>query len=388
MPKSPYKKKIFIVAGEASGDLHAAELIKEIKRQAPDTEIVGIGGDKMIEAGANILIHQSKIAVMGVVEIAACIRHILNALNLSKTYLQKEHPDLVILIDYPGFNLMLAKHAHKLGIPVFYYICPQVWAWRKGRVKKIKRYVTKAAVILPFEEKFLKTHGVDATFVGHPLLDVVKMENNAKEILNNNNIDTNKKIITLLPGSRHGEVKKIFPVLVQSIKFIKKELPHIETVVGLAPSIDKKFLIDLLKEDDKRLINNIKFYSGNIYNLIGHSSLVLAASGTVTLETAILETPLIVVYILNQISYLLAKLLVDVPYVSLVNLVANKEIVPELLQKDANSLNIAKHAVKLLKDENKIYRMKQELKRIKKLLGSNGAAKRAAYLALSLVKSS
>ena len=388
MPQPLNKKKIFIVAGEASGDLHAAELIKEIKKQAPDTEIVGIGGDKMIEAGANILIHQSKIAVMGVVEIAACIRHILNALNISKTYLQKEHPDLVILIDYPGFNLMLAKHAHKLGIPVFYYICPQVWAWRKGRVRKIKRYVTKAAVILPFEEKFLKTHGVDASFVGHPLLDVVRMENNAKKILNNKNIDTNKKIVTLLPGSRHGEVKKIFPVLVQSIKLIKKELPHIEAVVGVAPSIDEKFLIDLIKEKDKRLIDNMKFYSGNIYNLIGHSSLVLAASGTVTLETAILETPLIVVYILNQLSYFLAKLLVDVPYVSLVNLVANKKIVPELLQKEANSLNIAKHAIKLLKDDNETYRIKQSLKEVKKLLGSKGAANRAAHLALSLVKSS
>jgi len=388
MPQPLNKKKIFIVAGEASGDLHAAELIKELKKQAPNIKIEGIGGDKMIEAGANILIHQSKIAVMGVVEIAACIRHILNALNISKTYLQKEHPDLVILIDYPGFNLMLAKHAHKLGIPVFYYICPQVWAWRKGRVRKIKRYVTKAAVILPFEEKFLKTHGVDASFVGHPLLDVVRMENNAKKILNNKNIDTNKKIVTLLPGSRHGEVKKIFPVLVQSIKLIKKELPHIEAVVGVAPSIDEKFLIDLIKEKDKRLIDNMKFYSGNIYNLIGHSSLVLAASGTVTLETAILETPLIVVYILNQLSYFLAKLLVDVPYVSLVNLVANKKIVPELLQKEANSLNIAKHAIKLLKDDNETYRIKQSLKEVKKLLGSKGAANRAAHLALSLVKSS
>jgi len=380
--KNLNKKKIFIVAGEASGDLHGSQLIKEIKKRAPDVEIVGIGGDKMIEAGANILIHQSKIAVMGLIEIIACIKHIRHALNVSKNYLRYQKPDLLILIDYPGLNLILAKYAYKLGVPVFYYICPQIWAWRKNRVKKIKRYVKKAAVILPFEEEFLKEHGIDAQFVGHPLLDVVKMDSDALKKLHDANISTQKKIITLLPGSRYGEVKKILPPLVRSIPIIKKEIPDIEVVVGLAPSIDKRFLTKLIKQD---LGYNIKFYSGNIYNLIGHSSLVLAASGTVTLETAILGTPMIVTYILNQLSYILAKILVDVPYVSLVNLVANKKIVPELLQKEANSSNIAKQAIILLKDNNKIEAMRYELKQVKRLLGSKGAAKRAAYLALSLI---
>ncbi len=379
------KKKIFIVAGEASGDLHASKLIQEMKKQTPNIEIVGIGGDKMIEAGARILIHQSKIAVMGVVEIAACIKHIRYALKVSKDYLSNNKPDLLILIDYPGFNLILAKYAHKLGIPVFYYICPQIWAWRKGRVKKLKRYVTKAAVILPFEEKFLKTHGIDATFVGHPLLDVVTMEDNAIKKLTQANIDIKKRIITLLPGSRYGEVKRIFPNLVKSIDIIRQELSDTEAVVGLAPSIDKNFLIDIIKKVDIKLLQYIKFYNGNIYNLIGCSELVLAASGTVTLEAAILEAPLIVVYILNSVSYILARLLVDVPYVSLVNLVANKKIVPELLQKEANSLNIAKYAIDLLKNKNKISTMRQELKQVKELLGSKGAAKRAAQIALSMI---
>lgn len=379
-------KSIFIIAGEASGDLHGSGLIRAIRVRLPDCEIAGIGGPRMLDAGLKAIFPSSRLAVVGLVEIFAQIGPILSAFYKTRAYLKKERPDLLILIDYPGFNLLVARYARRLGIPVFYYISPQVWAWHQGRVKRLKRLVDGMAVILPFEEEFFSRHGMKVNFVGHPLLDSVRTKVSKEEFCRLNSLALNSPIVGLLPGSRRGEIQRIFPILARAACLISQSRADVQFVVAVAPSMDVQFMKDMVKGYSNGDDLDIRFVQGQTYDAIGASSLVIAASGTVTLEIAILGVPLIVTYKVSPLSYYLGRHLIKVSYASLVNLVAGRRVAPEFLQNEATPEGLAGEALAILGDDARREEMIQDLTLVSERLGRPGAADRAADIALGLLK--
>lgn len=380
------QKSFFIIAGETSGDLHGAGLVRAIKTRLPHAVIAGIGGPKMVDAGLKAIFPISRLAVVGLVEIMAHIGPILSAFYKTMVYLKKNRPDILILIDYPEFNLLIARYAKGLGIPVFYYISPQVWAWRQGRVKRLRRLVDEMAVILPFEENFFSKHGVKTHFVGHPLLDVVRIRSSRDEFCRIHKLSSNSPIVSLLPGSRYGEIQRLFPILTGSADIISRSRPDVQFVAAVAPSIDIGFLQNMVKKGVNRDALNIRFIQGGTYEAIAASSLVIAASGTVTLEAAILGTPLIVTYKVSPLSYYIGRHLIKVPYASLVNLIAGRMVAPEFLQYDATPEAIAGEALAILSDDARRKDIIHDLATVTGLLGRPGAAERAADLAIGLLE--
>ncbi len=376
-----------IIAGEASGDLHGANLVRAMKKRAPELNFFGMGGIELQSAGVQLLFDAQRIAVVGVVEVLAHLSDILSAQKILRKSMVENRPGLVILIDFPDFNLWLAKKAKKLGIPIFYYISPQVWAWRSGRVKTMAQRVNKIGVILPFEEKFYRDRGVEAHYVGHPLLDTVKVNMDRTTFCGKHGLPLSKKMVGLMPGSRRKELASLLPTMISAMKKMQRQseeelvflLPIASTLTekdlsenGLDVN-DNSFKIHILREDR--------------YELMAFCDTVIAASGTVTLELAILETPMVVVYKVSPKTYFLGKLLVKLEYFSLVNLIADDPFVIELLQENASSENIAKETLRLLQDENKQSEMKKNFHQLKKKLGSAGASDQAAELAFSLLDS-
>ncbi len=392
--------QVFVIAGEASGDLHGSNLIRALKSRLPQARFVGIGGPKMEEAGLELLFPSSELAVVGVVEVIGHIRPILKAFGRTTAWLRKERPDLLILIDYPEFNLQVAGRAKKLGIPIFYYISPQVWAWRQGRVKKLRRLVDRMAVILPFEKAFFRSRGMEVTFVGHPLLDVVKAEVSKTEFCREAGLNPERPIVGLVPGSRKSEISRLFPVMAGAAERIFQDRQNVQFVVPLAPSLDPGILesfncpitISFATDPHRQLqteksLNHpiIRVVQGQTYDAIAASDLILAASGTVTLEAAILGTPMVVTYKVSLITCLLGKCLIKVPFASLVNLVAGRQVVTEIIQQDVTPERLSQEALSLLRDDAGRENMIKDLKEVKNALGGSGAAERAADLAMELI---
>ncbi len=365
---------IFIVAGEASGDMHGANLIKALKAAIPGVKVAGIGGPKMREAGLECLYAAEKLAVVGLTEVITHLKDIWLARQRARRFLSTQRPDLFIPIDYPDFNFGLAAFAKKLGIPVLYYISPQVWAWRRNRVKKIAKIVDKMAVILPFEEEFYRRYGINATFVGHPLLDIMPPPTP---------INLVNPTIGLLPGSRRSEIKHILPLMLETASILHKKRPVLKFVLPVAPTLDLGWLKQFVHCYPYRLPLSLEKAS---YELIQRCSFLLVASGTATLETAILERPFVVIYRLSTLSYLLGRMLVKVPYIGLVNWVAGEKIIPEFIQEKAKPALIAQYVLETLANQEKIKQIKDRLKRIRQCLGSPGVAQRVAQLARELVK--
>ncbi|MEA1990682.1 MAG: lipid-A-disaccharide synthase [Thermodesulfobacteriota bacterium] len=378
--------QVFVIAGEASGDLHGSNLIHALKSRLPQARFVGIGGPKMEEAGLELLFPSSDLAVVGVVEVIGHIRPILKAFGRTTAWLRKERPDLLILIDYPEFNLLVAGRAKKLGIPIFYYISPQVWAWRQGRVKKLRRLVDRMAVILPFEKAFFKSRGMEVTFVGHPLLDVVKAEVSKTEFCKKAGLNPEKPIVGLVPGSRKSEISRLFPVMAGAAERIFQDRQDVQFVVPLAPSLDpgilEPFNHQITKSPNHPIVRVVK---GQTYDAIAASDLILAASGTVTLEAAILGTPMVVTYKVSPITCFLGKCLIRVPFASLVNLVAGRLVVIEIIQRDVTPERLSQEALSLLRGHAGRENMIKDLKEVKNALGGSGAAERAADLAMELI---
>ncbi len=379
------RPKIFVIAGETSGDLHGAGLITAIKAKRPDVEVTGIGGPKMIEAGQEAIFPSSRLAVVGLVEVFSHLGPILSAFNETRAYLKKVRPDLLILIDYPDFNLIVAGMAKRLGIPVFYYIGPQVWAWRQGRVGKLKSLVDRMAVILPFEEEFYADRGLKVNFVGHPLLDCVKAGSSKEEFCVSHGLYPDRPIIALLPGSRHGEVRRVFPVMLEAARIMAQTRPEAQFAIAVAPSLGLQQLKDMTKGHPNGTCPEIRFVQGMTYDVMAASDLAIAASGTVTLEAAILGCPVVVIYKLSPLTYFLGRRFIKVPYASLVNLIAGKKVVPELLQNDATPEGLAKEALLLLDNGPRRQKIIQGLDAVRMRLGEPGAADRAAGLALELL---
>lgn len=366
--------KYYIIAGEASGDLHGSNLMKALKKKDPAAEFRFWGGDLMAAQGGTLVKHYKDLAFMGFLEVAKNLRTILNNIKYCKQDIKNHQPDILILVDYPGFNLRIAKFAKELGIKVVYYISPQLWAWKEGRVEIIKKYVDEMMVILPFEEDFYKKHGVHSHFVGHPLLDAISdlQEINTENFKAENGLNK-KEIIALLPGSRKQEVEKMLEMMLSVRPYFKEY----QFVIAGAPSLPKDFYQTYV--DD-----NVHFVSNKTYDLLRCSKAALVTSGTATLETALLNVPEVVCYRGSKISYAIAKRLVkNINYISLVNLIMDREVVKELIQNDLNTKNLVEELKKII-DGDKRAQVLNDYELLRKKLGGSGASDHAAEVILKV----
>lgn len=374
-----------IVAGEASGDLHGSRLITAMRAKRPDLRVSGVGGVELAAAGVEIIFPSSKIAVVGFFEVISHLADIITAQKRLRRRLTERRPQLLILIDFPDFNLLLAAHAKKLGIPIFYYISPQVWAWRSGRVKTIGRLADSIGVILPFEEDFYRSRGVAAHYVGHPLLDSVQAELSREAFCTMFEIDPSRRLIGILPGSRSKEIRQLLPIFLESaVAYQRRADTRPVFLIPQASTVSEGELAEN-GVDRYRSLLDIRIISSHRYDLMAACDAVLAASGTVTLEVLLLGTPLVVAYKLSPRTYQIGRLLVRVPYFALVNLIAGEEIVPELLQDEARADRISEALFQLVHDPLRRARMKQDFARVRALLGTAGASDRAADLAVNLI---
>lgn len=364
----------YIIAGEASGDLHAANLIREIRLNDTSANVRAWGGDRMAQEGAVLVKHYKDLAFMGFVEVLMNLRAIFHNLNFCKTDIVTFQPDVIILVDYPGFNLRIAEWAHKQGIRVFYYISPQIWAWKKSRVKQIRRTVEKMFVILPFEKEFYQKFGVEVDFVGHPLLDAIDAETSehplkADEFISRNKL-TNKPLIALLPGSRKQE---IFSMLQHMLSVIN-DFPEYQFVIAGVNVLPLSFYQSIIGTQPVKLV------FGQTHDLLRSSTAALVTSGTATLETALLNVPEVVCYKGGYLSYLIARKLIKIKYISLVNLIMNRAVVKELIQNQLNRANIKYELNRLLNMPDEKKRIFSDYTELRHLLGDKGASKKTAQL--------
>jgi lipid-A-disaccharide synthase len=364
--------RLMIISGEASGDLHGSGVVKELKKLDKDIDIFGIGGNKMQAAGMELVYHSKELSVMGFVEVLKKLPVIRSVEKTLETLLQKRRPDALLLIDYPGFNLRFAKKAHKLGIKIFYYISPQIWAWHRSRIKQIKNLITKMFVVLPFEIDIYRKAQVDVEFVGHPLLDVIGTPQARPEFCARYGLDKSKPIIGLFPGSRKQELDNIFPTMLQAVEELRTKF-NAEIVVGAASALEGDYIKSFLDEN-----TGVRIIQNATYDLMKNSDVAVVTSGTATLETACFQTPMVIVYKTSWLTYLIGRLLVHIKHIGLVNILAGKTIVPELIQHKANAYRIAKEAGKYLADKAYCENTRQELSVIFKKLGQPGAASRVA----------
>jgi lipid-A-disaccharide synthase len=367
--------KYYIISGEASGDLHGSNLVKEIFKRDSDASIRAWGGDLMQEAGANVVKHYRDLAFMGFAEVISNIGTILKNFKVCKADILNFNPDVLILIDYPGFNLRMAEFAHKKGIKVFYYISPQIWAWKQNRVKKIKAFVDEMYVILPFEKDFYAKFDVDVHFVGHPLIDAVsqfKKELPDRESFFKEYGMSDRPLVLLMPGSRKQEISKMLPLMLK----VAANHPEYHFVIAGAPGQEVSYYREFIGDSDVQLI------SGKTYQLLSYARAALVASGTATLETAIFKVPQVVCYRGGFVSYVIAKNLVKIEYISLVNLIMNREVVKELIQNDLNLKKLETEFVKIAKDGEARSQQLTDYELLYEKLGGEGASALTAELML------
>lgn len=373
------KKKLLIIAGEASGDLHGAALLTELKLLDDSLEIIGIGGDRMVNSGMKPIYHINDMSFLGFVEV---IKHLPFIRKVKKKLIaiaKKEHIKTVVLIDYPGFNLSIAKSFKSLGIKNIYYISPQIWAWGKGRIKKIEKLIARMIVFFPFEKELYNNHNVKGDFVGHPLvkkIDEFKFLNK-NELFKKYNLIENKEILLLLPGSRYQELNRIFPDIILAAQNLSKDF-NMQTVIACADNVDETFFNSFKKQ------YNFKVIKGDTYNLIKNSKFAIVKSGTSTLETSIIGTPFIVVYKTNFLTYLIGKSLIKINNIALANIVAEKNIVPELIQSQVNAKTVYEQSKKFILNPNLYNKIKSDLGLIKnKLMTEGNPSKKAAEIIYS-----
>lgn len=363
--------RYYIIAGEASGDLHASNLMKEIKFLDNKSIFRGWGGDLMQLQGMELVKHYKELAFMGFVEVLANLGTIFNNLKICKYDIIEFKPDALILIDYPGFNLRIAEWASKNNIRVFYYISPQVWAWHQSRIKKMKKYIERLFVILPFEKEFFSKHQMDVNYVGHPLLDAIESYkcNDNNEINGFNNSD--KPVVAILPGSRRQEIKTMLPYMLN----IAKEHSDLHFVIAAVNSVPEYLYTNLHEKT-----SNISIIYGQTYNLLKIAKYALVTSGTATLETALFKVPQIVCYKGSFISYLIARNFIKVKYISLVNLIMDKPLVKELIQNEMNLENLKNEFSRLLNDKKYILEILAGYNQLDEILGGKGASANTAKL--------
>ncbi|MDP6532360.1 MAG: lipid-A-disaccharide synthase [Candidatus Marinimicrobia bacterium] len=362
----------FLVAGETSGDIHGSNLIKEMLLQSPNASFLGHGGNNMSEAGMTVLEHTDDLSVVGFTEVIKHLPYFTKVMGETLGAIREAKPSRIILIDYPGFNLRLAKNIHGLGIPITYFIMPQVWAWKESRVKALRKYIDQAICIFPFEQEWFESRGVPAFFVGHPFAESAMNGNNSDTFYSKHHFEKERPILTLLPGSRQQEVERHLPIFIDTYRMLKIDLPELQCVLGKAPGISIEQIPDDVRIEDE-----------NVQSAIECGTAALAASGTVTLECAVLDTPAVVSYRLSALSYQFIKRISKVPYVSIVNLIAGREIVPEYLQSSMTAANLSKAVLPLLSKSNERKTMILGYEEVRRTLGLPGVYQRAAEAILS-----
>ncbi len=373
-----------ISAGEASGDLHAANLVKALHQLDSSIKVTGMGSDKLREVGVNLLVDCADIAVVGIVEVLAKYRQIKQALNILADDIRKNPPDLLILVDYQEFNFRLAKIARPLGVKVLFYISPQVWAWRPHRVHTIGKLIDMMAVLFPFEEKFYRNANVPVTFVGHPLVDETRPNKTPDACYTEYSLSPDKQIIGLFPGSRKGEIKRVLPVLLDASELIQKKHPNAQFILPVASTLSVEFVQPYLKNHSHLDIRVIKDRS---YNIMQICNAIMTASGTATLEIALMGIPNAIVYRIAPLSYFILKRMITIDNIGLVNIVAEKNIVREFIQHEARAKDIAAEIDRLLVDENYRNTMLVEMKKVREKLGKEGGSGNIAQLAYEMLNS-
>jgi len=375
-------KRIMIVAGEASGDLHGGNLVRAMQEKGQGLSFYGVGGERMKSAGVDLYADAADMAVVGLTEAVFKLPALLRVMRHLKASFKTERPDLVILIDYPDFNLPLARAAKRRGIPVLYYISPQVWAWRKGRIATIKKKVDRMAVILPFEEAFYRKAGVDVTFVGHPLLDEVRKKYSRQEALNRFGLRDDATTVGILPGSRRSEVARILPEMLRACSILEGKISPVQFVLPLAGTLAPDFVRNILRQFPVA-VNVIR---DGVYDVVAVADAAMVASGTASLETALLEIPMVVVYKVSALSYAVGRRFIRVDHICLPNIIAGRRVVPELIQDEATPERIASEIRELVVGRGKAMEMKAALAEIRKKLGAPGASRRTAEIALGILK--
>ena len=369
--------KYYLIAGEASGDLHASNLLKELKKLDSNLHCRCWGGDKMEKEGAELVKHYRDLAFMGFIEVVANLPTILKNISFCKADILQYQPDVIVLIDYPGFNLRIAKWAKQQGFKVIYYISPQIWAWKENRIHAIKKCIDKMLVILPFEKSFYEKWNYEVEYVGHPLVEVISRFQNEQQS-SSSLPNSDKPIVALLPGSRKQEIAQKLPVMLE----VSKQFKGYDFIVAKAPGMDESFYQQLLEGYPE-----VKSTSGKTYDLLSVASAALVTSGTATLETALFGVPEIICYKGSKISYWIAKKLVKIKYIGLVNLIMGKEVVKELIQDEFNTKNAVRELRLLLEDKNKQTQVKNDYQELKVLLSKEGnASQRAAFSIFSFLQ--
>jgi len=374
--------RVMIIAGEASGDLHGSFLVREMLSINPALRFYGIGGNKMREAGVELLAHAADIAVVGITEVFSKIGTFFKVIAKIKKSMDQLKPDLVILIDFPDFNLNIAaRAAKKRNLKVFYYISPQVWAWREGRVGQIKRLVDKMAVILPFEVDFYAARGLTVHYVGHPLRDTVKTAFTQSEARLHFGLSEKKTTIGLLPGSRTSEITRLLPEMASAAKIISQKIPDAQYILPLADTLEETFVSGILAASGL----NVKIVPGRTYDVLACCDLAIVTSGTATLETGLMGVPMIVIYKVSLFSALIGRMIIRPQHIGMVNILAGKTVAPELIQRDANGPRIASEALAILLNDEKRRNIIRDLNDIRAKLGEPGAAGRAAQMACDMI---
>ncbi|NIM58088.1 MAG: lipid-A-disaccharide synthase [Candidatus Aminicenantes bacterium] len=372
---------ILIVAGENSGEKYGADLVRQFKKLHPSHTFFGIGGKHMEREGVRVLFPVEELAVVGVFEIISRLPRIKKIFNKIKREIKHQQPRAAVLIDSPDFNLRLAKKLKKRSIPILYYISPTVWAWRKGRLKTIKKTVDKMMLIFPFEERIYEDYGIPAVYVGHPLKDRVRASLTKKEFLERYGLDPQKRLISVLPGSRRSEITYHIPVLIKALERIKSEW-NTQFVLLQAESLEENFLLNLIPSG----VKGLKIIGEDHYEAIASSDLVLSACGTANLEAAFLETPLISFYRISPLTYFFGHRLATIKNFSIVNILAGERIIPELIQRDFTAQNIFEETKKIIDSEEQRSGMIAQFRKIKKTLGDRTASQNAALELTKLIK--
>ncbi len=370
--------KVLLVAGEVSGDLRGSELVRELRAIVPDVEVSGVGGKHLRAAGMNVTVPAEDLSIMGVTELAAGLSTIVRSYRRLRAEILGEgpdgrKPDLVVLIDFPDFNLRLAAVAKRAGVPVFYYVSPQVWAWRRYRIKTLARRVDRLAVLFPFEEELYRGLA-DVTFVGHPALETVRARRSRDEMRSALGVPDDRPLVALLPGSRSAEVRELLPPMRGALDLLSAP---VHGVVALAD--------ESLRKDVEEFASGLPTVAEQTYDLAAAADLVIVASGTASLETALLGRPMIICYRLSPVSYSIARALVRVPFFGMPNLVLGKRAVPELLQSQVTADRIAAEARAILDDPSRTAEIEEDLRRVREQLGEPGAAARAAQIAADML---
>ena len=373
---------VMILAGEASGDAHAAELAEQLRLLQPEIKLTGMGSQEMQNAGVEVFFDSRIIAVVGLIEVLRHWGDIKKAMAIVKQHLQQTRPDLLILVDYPEFNLKMARYAGELGIKVLFYISPQVWAWRPKRIHKIGSLIDHMAVIFKFEQQYYENAGIPVSFVGHPLVDKVRVGEQRDNLRAALGIASTERVVGLFPGSRHSEISRLLPLMFETARLMRERDPEIRFLLPVASTLD----FDHISRQcaDKGL--DIIVTSGDTYETIVCCDVIATCSGTVTLEIGLLGVPMCIVYRVSPLSYAILKRLVTIPHIGLANIVAGDSVVREFLQSDANPEAVSAELFELLDNAEYRARVKTGLESVRENLGEGGGARNMAQLVLSLIE--